>query len=171
MLYPTLWRTSSPFLTDDLFGLGRERNRMFDRFFGETAGLRFGSRSQTDWTPPTDVVETADEYRIGFDLPGLTPDEIEVTLRDNVLSVRGERTLHTGESEGRHTYYCQERRYGRFERHFTLPSVVSAENMKAEYDNGVLTVVLPKEEAAKPRRIEIKGANDQARITSGRSAD
>lgn len=174
MMYRTLWRTTSPFMTDDLFGVEREWNRLFNRRFSDTSGWNFnrslpGERARFDWAPPADVVENADEYWISFDLPGMSSDDIEVTLRDNVLSVSGERKLETGEGREHETYYCQERRYGRFERHFTLPSVVSAEEMRAEYRNGVLSVVLPKHEKAKARRIEI-GTGDQARLTSGRSA-
>ncbi len=100
----------------------------------------------------------------------MSPDDINVTLQNKVLSVTGQRSFDHGDYR-EHTYYCRERRYGRFERRFTLPDAVSAEEMQAEYVNGVLTIVLPKHEAAKPRRIQISGTENQARIGSGRSVD
>ena len=132
---------------DALLDVHRELDRVFD---GETAG--------TPWRPlATDVVETTDEVRVMMEVPGLDASELDITIDNNVLRVGGEkRAASTDEGVA---WRLTERRYGRFERSFVLPRDVRADAVDASYENGVLSVVLPKREEAKPRRIEIRGAS------------
>ena len=129
-----------------LYALQRELDHTFQ---GETNG-------SSSWVPPMDVVETADEVLCHLEVPGLTRDDLEIRVQDNMLVISGEKKYHNDEQkEG--GFRSIERRYGRFERSFTLPRTVDTSNVKARHENGVLTVVLPKMEASKPRRIEIEG--------------
>lgn len=131
-----------------LYALQRE----FDRAF-ETEG----NGSAATWAPPMDVVETSDEVLCHIEVPGLTPDDIDIRVQDNMLVVAGEKKAYNDEQkEG--GFRSIERRYGRFERSFTLPRTIDTTNVKARHENGVLTIVLPKVEASKPRRVEIEGA-------------
>ena len=108
------------------------------------------------WRPPMDVRETEDEIVAVLDLPGLSREDIKVSVEDNVLSVVGEKR-HESEEEGKHLQRT-ERFSGKFSRSFALPSVVDSGKITADYKDGVLTVRLPKAETAKPREIEIKAA-------------
>jgi HSP20 family protein len=101
-----------------------------------------------------DVRETGEEYQVIAELPGVTSDDVEVTVENGVLSISGEKKEEVEEGAGtdRHLY---ERRYGRFQRNFSLPRSVDAENVKANFENGLLRVSLPKAAVAKPRKIKI----------------
>ncbi len=103
--------------------------------------------------PAADVVETAADWRIALDLPGLTPEAITVDVKDGNLTVRAERKQPAG-TEG-HTWHRSERPYGTFFRSFSLPATIDAGRVEARYESGVLTVVLPKREEAKPRTIQV----------------
>lgn len=108
-----------------------------------------------DWLPAVDVEETPDELLLTAELPGLNRDNVEIELENNILTVRGERSeTRTGEER---RYHLWERRYGSFQRSFTLPRTVSAENISAEFEDGLLRVHMPKAAEAKGRRIEIGG--------------
>ena len=132
---------------DALLDVHRELDRVFE---GENAG--------TTWRPlATDVIETTDEVRVMMEVPGLEASELDITIDNNVLRVSGEKRA-TSSDEGA-AWRLTERRYGRFERSFVLPRDVRADAVDASYENGVLSVVLPKREEAKPRRIEIRGTS------------
>ena len=106
------------------------------------------------WVPPVDILEQADGIRITAEIPGVNPADVEISVEDNVLTIQGAKQQAAEEKTERvHRY---ERAYGAFERTFTLPSTVDASNIKATYDNGVLTVTLPKVERAKPRQIQVE---------------
>ena len=106
------------------------------------------------WVPPVDILEQADGIRITAEIPGVNPADVEISVEDNVLTIQGAKQQAAEEKTERvHRY---ERAYGVFERTFTLPSTVDASNIKATYDNGVLTVTLPKVERAKPRQIQVE---------------
>jgi HSP20 family protein len=129
----------------------------FDQMVDEM--MRFSGRDldlPTSWGLALDVAENDDQYVIKASLPGVNPDDVEVTLENNVLSVAGE-IKEEQENEG-NTYHLRERRYGKFRRSITLPSRVEADNVDASYADGVLTIQVPKSEEVKPKRIEIKGA-------------
>jgi len=158
VLYPTLWRSSAaPSVWDDLFSARRDVDRVFDRFFGQA-----GAQGMTVWAPAVDVRETNDEVQVTAELPGLAPEDVSVTVENGVLTISGEKKQEVQEGKEEENSYLYERRYGRFERSFGLPRTVNAEQVKARFDNGVLTVALPKAEAAKPRKVQIE-ANGKSR--------
>lgn len=106
------------------------------------------------WTPPVDIFEQADHLRILTELPGVKPEHVKLSVEGNVLTLSGTKEQETEERTERvHRY---ERTYGTFERTFTLPATIDASGIKATYDNGVLTVTLPKVEKAKPRQIQVE---------------
>jgi HSP20 family protein len=151
MPYPTLWRSSAaPSVWDDLTSARREVDRVFDRFFGQT-----GAQGMTVWAPAVDVRETNDEIQVTAELPGLALQDVSVTVENGVLTISGEKKQEVQEGKEDSSYYLYERRYGHFERSFSLPRTVSAEKVRARFENGVLTVALPKMEEAKPRKVQI----------------
>ncbi|MFL6285917.1 MAG: Hsp20/alpha crystallin family protein [Pyrinomonadaceae bacterium] len=137
----------------DLRTLQDEVNRLFTtnlpRSFGDD-GLARGA-----WTPSVDIFENKDEIVLEAELPGMNREEFELTIENNVLTLRGERRFEKRDEAD--NYHRVERSYGSFTRSFTLPQTVSPENASAEYRNGVLRVVLHKREEVKARRIEIVG--------------
>lgn len=156
MLYPTLWRRQAPSLWDDIFNIRNE----FDRLLGQTE-TQVGST----WVPVVDVRETKDELILQAELPGLTSNDVDVSVENGVLALTGEKRHEVQEGKEGSEYHLIERRYGRFERRFTLPRSVDAEKVRAEFSHGVLQVTLPKVEAAKPRKIEVK-VSENARLSS-----
>ena len=133
----------------DLLNLQNEMTRLFGRAYGEEAE---GTRST--WAPPIDIYETQDAYRVVAELPGFGPDDVDVTVNEGQLSIRGERKFYDEVSE--ENFHRVERRFGAFQRIVSLPQQVQADKVEAAFDKGVLTVSIPKAEQAKPRRIEIK---------------
>jgi HSP20 family protein len=142
--------------------LRRHRLRPFDwdgfdvsREFDRLLGTAFGAPSLSAWSPAVDVRETTDEFVVTAELPGMTKDDVELTIENGVLSLSGEKKEEREEGDegaGRHIY---ERRYGSFQRNFSLPRGVAADQVDAKFKDGVLTVTLPKVAAAKPRQIKI----------------
>ena len=141
---------------DALLDVHRELDRVF-----EPEAMGGG------WRPlATDVIESTEDVRVMMEIPGIDASEIDITIDNNVLKVSGEkRSLRNEENGG--AYRLTERRYGRFERSFVLPRDVRADAVDATYDNGVLTVVLPKREEAKPRRVEVRGASPAREVGTG----
>ena len=135
---------------------------LLDQVFGNT-GARTGGNLMR--APETDVVETEREIRVCVEMPGLKRDNIEVDVENNVLTIRGEkREERTEGQEGR--YHLAERRYGTFARSFVLPRDVDAEGIQAAFEDGVLTVRIPKSEKARRRKIDI-GANAGSQQVGG----
>jgi HSP20 family protein len=136
--------------TREVDSLQSEVNRVFDAFFGTGPGNATRSRR---WVPAMDLVETEDQLVLKADLPGLGHDDVEIEVKDGVLTVSGERSAeHEENSEG---FYRVERAFGRFSRSMTLPDGIDAEKIAAEFHEGVLDVRIPKPEARKPHRVEI----------------
>jgi len=131
----------------DITSFRDDINRLFARTLGE--GL---SASQT-WTPAVDVFETKDAVTLKAELPGLTVDDVDVEIDDNVLTVSGERTFQDTVEEGR--FYRVERSYGRFSRSLTLPQGIKADEVTATFKDGILEVTVPKAEEVKPRKVAI----------------
>jgi HSP20 family protein len=105
------------------------------------------------WVPPVDIFEEADAIRIMAEIPGVKPEDVKITHEGNVLTIHGQKQQSAEERTERvHRY---ERTYGVFERTFSLPATVDANNIKASYDQGVLTVVIPKTAEARPRQIQV----------------
>jgi HSP20 family protein len=108
----------------------------------------------TAWTPPCDIFETDNEVVLKMELPDMHKEDVHVTFENNVLTVRGERKFEA--AVNRESYHRVERKYGEFTRIFTLPTFVEGNKVAAEFKEGMLTVTLPKNAAAKPRQIEVK---------------
>ena len=110
------------------------------------------------WAPPVDIFETENELVLKADVPDVKLEDIDIQLENGTLTLKGERRFEKGEdNKGFHRI---ERSYGSFVRYFTLPETVDAEHVRAQYDNGVLTVTLPKKEIAKPRSIKVQVNNN-----------
>lgn len=136
----------------DLFGLQREINRMFDNMFGR--GYQDEDTALVSWVPSVDIAENDNEYLVKVDLPGVTKDDVKITLESNVLTIRGEKKQE--KETKKENFHRVERSYGSFQRSFTLPTTVKSEKIDASFKDGVLTIVLPKMEEAKPKEIEVK---------------
>lgn len=145
-------RTSQLF-SDPFFG-GLDRLMSDDIFtpFSLVSAPR-GENPANGWIPPVDVRETADGYEFTAELPGLSKDEVGITIEDRVLNLTGERKLEG--TEDRNSYQRVERTYGTFTRSFTLPNEVEQDKVEAKFKDGLLTVTIPKAEESKPRKIEI----------------
>ena len=137
----------------ELNSLQSEMNRLFNTFFDAPSGGGGNGGSLRRWIPPMDLVETEDQYVLRADLPGMTEDDINIELENNVLTVSGERKSeeeHKGEG-----YFRVERAFGTFARTLTLPDGVNADAVVASFEQGVLEVRIPKPEETKPRRVAI----------------
>jgi HSP20 family protein len=106
------------------------------------------------WIPPCDIFETGTELVMKFELPEVQKEDVEVKLEQNVLTLRGERKFE--EKTDRENYHRVERHYGEFMRSFSVPTYVDAARITAEFKDGVLTVMLPKNEEARPKQINVK---------------
>lgn len=126
-----------------------EMDRMFNR---DMAGY---SETASDWVPSVDIKEGKESYEVVADVPGVNPKDIDVSLQDGVLTVKGERkSENKDESEG---YTRTERIYGSFYRRFTLPDTADADNITAKTEHGVLKLYIPKKEKVLPKRITVEG--------------
>jgi len=139
-----------------LFDLHRQMNRLFDDLFDRDQGTRSGQALLT--APALEVHQTDEKIEITAELPGVRQEDIELTVEDGVLTLRGEkRSTRTDEERG-----YSERSYGQFERSITLPSNVDEENCSADFKDGVLTITLPKTaERQRGRRIPLSGGGQQ----------
>lgn len=109
---------------------------------------------QESWLPAIDVFDTKDAVVLKAELAGMDPDDIQIEVEDNVLTVKGERRFEEAVDEER--YYRVERRFGSFQRSLALPQGVRGEDISASYEDGILTISVPKVEEEKPKRIEVK---------------
>jgi HSP20 family protein len=116
----------------------------------------------TAWAPALDISERKDAYLVTVELPGVEADDLQVTLEDGLLTVQGER--HFAHDSSEQQFHRVERRYGAFRRSITLPAHVMAEGIEAAVDNGVLQVVVPKMEEAKPKRIQVRPAGQREAV-------
>ena len=131
------------------FDFPREVERFFSRPFS-----RFREFLTEDWFPFVDIAETKDDIKIIAEVPGMTKEDISISLSDNVLTLRGEKKKEKKEEKGK-TFYRTERCWGSFARSFTLPAAVLANKVKAVYKDGVLEITLPKSEPLKAKEIPI----------------
>jgi HSP20 family protein len=139
------WRTLSQ--------LQNEMNRLFEDRMGTEEGGDNGMVA-ADWRPAVDVQEDANNYLITADIPGVDPRDIEVSLDNGVLTIRGERRQDNEEEGG--DFKRVERVRGTFFRRFTLPDTADAENVKAKSNQGVLQITIPKQAQGQPRKIEVE---------------
>ncbi len=135
----------------DLFELQKEINRLFETSFSRLP-QRFAPEER--FAPAIDLYEDENEYVVEAELPGLKQDEIKVSVEDDILTISGEKKREKEVKE--ENLYRSERFYGKFERQIVLPQNTDKENIKASYKNGVLKVVIPKKEEAKPKKVDIK---------------
>ena len=143
----------------DLRNLQEEVNRLFTGNVGRTyddEGIARGS-----WNPSVDIYENKDQLVLEAELPGMSREAFDLTIENNVITLRGERRFE--KKEDTENYHRVERAYGGFTRSFTLPNTVTGEGANADYRIGVLRVTLPKREDTKARRIEIKGDGETAK--------
>ncbi len=141
----------------DWYSLGTEfqrRQRDMERLFSSFAG-RGASPFRSDVFPHVNVSEDADNLHVRTELPGMLPEEIDISVEGDTVTLRGERKLHVVENVN---YHRREREAGRFRRIFTLPTRVNADAVTALFKDGVLKITLPKAEEAKPKQIQIKSA-------------
>ena len=141
-----------------LYNLERRMGRVFNGPFGGF-DWQFGDTATTAWTPVVDIFEETEFIRIVAEVPGVKPEDVKILVEGNVLTIQGTKEqVAEQKAEKMHRY---ERIYGSFERSFTLPATVDAEHIKATYEMGLLTLVLPKVEKAKPRQIKVDIASER----------
>ncbi|GMV05172.1 MAG: hypothetical protein AMXMBFR53_14510 [Gemmatimonadota bacterium] len=133
----------------DLEEVSNRLARMFDE-----SPLSTGTNGGT-WVPAVNVEETKDEMILSAELPGMTEENISIELENNVLSISGEKNEERTEGDEERRYHLWERRYGAFQRSFTLPRTVKGEDIRASFDKGVLRIHMPKVAEAKTRKIAI----------------
>ena len=136
----------------------REVDQMFDGFLGNWAGpIHLSDRTIGNWMPQADVRETGKEVRVTVELPGMEEKDLEVSVLDGALTIKGEKNEEHEEEQG--DVHRSERRYGRFERTMPLPAKVDVDNVKASFKKGVLKITLPKTKEAQSNRrlIQIEG--------------
>lgn len=152
------------FRTTDLF---RSFFDDFDDFMTPSWGGRLGGADVLR-APAADVMENSDAIRVTVELPGMTVEDIEVNLENNLLTISGEKQEERAESDRNTRWHVSERRYGRFTRSFVLPREVDHDAIEARFENGVLDLRIPKREEARPHRIEIgSGGKGRKRMLSG----
>ena len=132
---------------------------LFDQFDNEINRFFFNARSTDaanqahDWTPAMDIREEDNRYVLEADIPGVAREDLDITLEDSVLTIKGERTVNN--EENRESYRRKERMHGSFVRQFSLPDTVNTEAISAVITNGVLEIGIPKQEKPEPRKIAV----------------
>ncbi len=132
------------------------------RLFEDTVNRMFSDTlAARPWTPAVDIMENENELVLTADLPGVKMDDIDIRLEDGTLTLTGSREMEKREDKA--GYHRLERSYGKFQRAFVLPDTLDADRVQANFNDGVLTVTLPKKETAKPRTIKVQLANQNAK--------
>ena len=142
-MLPSIWRNRGMTPTLDDF---------VEKFF--YGWPKYGEEMGTSWAPRTDVHETEKDFVIDVELPGIDKKDIKAEVKNDVLTISGERKVQRETKEK--GYRSIERHFGRFERSFALPETIKAENISAKYHNGVMSLTLPKTEKALPREINVE---------------
>jgi HSP20 family protein len=137
----------------------------FNRLFSEAFDRSSDESSITTWAPAVDIFETEHELVVKADLPDIKPQELDIRVENNILTIRGERKFEKQVNEN--NYLRVERAYGSFSRSFSLANTVNSDAIKAEYKDGVLTLTIPKREEAKPKQIKVN-VNAPAASAAGR---
>jgi HSP20 family protein len=167
---PSLFTPGSLFgggAADPFMTLHREMNRLFDdvlRGGGLPAGFAGPSAAEALLSPQVDVSETDKEVRIKAELPGVNENDIDVSLNDDILTIRAEKKQER--KEEREGVHFSERSFGTFQRSLRLPFQINADQVQARFENGVLSVAVPKsQQQERSRRIQVQGGSQQATIT------
>lgn len=138
-----------------------------NRLFNDVLDRTGEESSLTTWAPSVDIYETEHELVVKADLPEVDPKDLDIRVENNILTIRGERKFEKNVSE--ENYLRVERSYGSFARSFTLANTVDSEAIKADYQNGVLKLSIPKREEAKPKQIKVSvGVPAMAAAAAGR---
>ena len=140
----------------DLLGIQNEMNRLFGRTYGpgEAPKAETEAETQGSWVPPLDVYETQDRYLITAELGGMTTGDVDITVEDNVLTLRGERKFYRDVPE--ESFHRIERRFGPFQRRVALPQGSDTRHIEASMADGLLTIEVAKAAQAQPVRVEVK---------------
>lgn len=146
---PTLDLAKFP---SEIFSLQKDINKAFENLFhGGFSAPEFAAAA---WSPAVDIAEQDNEFIVKMELPGLTKDDVKITMDANILTVRGEKKAEKETKDK--NYHRVERSFGSFERSFALPTTVKVDKIEAVCKDGVLTITAPKTEGAKPKQIEVK---------------
>ena len=127
-----------------------------------------GSDRATAWAPALDISERKDAYLVTVELPGLKPEDLDITMEDGLLTIQGERQFTSESSEQQ--FHRVERRYGAFRRSITLPAQVQADQIEASFEDGVLQILVPKMEEATPKRIQVRPGRMEVTAASSEGA-
>jgi HSP20 family protein len=137
----------------EVSALQERMNRLFSNF-RSTSPYREEEISRGPWVPRVDIYETEDSLVFKEELPGVTKEDITVEVKGNTLTLKGEKIFEKGAKE--ENYHRVERAYGAFQRAFTLPGMMEQDKVKAKFKDGILEIVLPKAEKAKPKQIRVE---------------
>ena len=132
----------------DLVSMRRAMDRLMENSLGDDQDVT------SEWGLPLDVVEDENEYIVKASLPGIKPDDLDITYNKGTLTIKGEIKDESETNKGQ--YHLRERRYGTFSRTINLPTLVKAEDIQADYHDGILELKMPKTEEVKPKRIPIQ---------------
>lgn len=135
----------------EMVSIREEIDRLFDSFFGKTPRLM--KTEESEWSPVMDVEETSDEFVVIAEIPGVRKQNVKISVSDDRLSISGNREKRQLKDT---TCHRLERSFGRFKRTITLPSEIKADTVKASYQDGLLTVTLPKVHRLKPKEISVE---------------
>jgi HSP20 family protein len=138
----------------DLLSIQNEMNRLFGRTYAGGSGESAEAETQGTWVPPLDIYENQDRYVISVELAGMTTDDVEITVEENILTLKGERKFYQGIPED--SFHRIERRFGPFQRRIALPQGSDTEHIDASMSEGILTVEVSKAAQAQPKRVEVK---------------
>jgi HSP20 family protein len=152
----------------DLLTIQDEMTRLFDRAFSGRGDRSEGAQPRLRaWAPALDIAEEKDTYVVTAEVPGVKADDLDITLEEGLLTIQGQRRFE--EETGDRQYHRIERHYGSFRRAITLPSQVQTDQIQARFEDGVLTVRVPKAEEAKPRKIQVQLGGADRRSVEGSS--
>jgi HSP20 family protein len=150
----------------DAFGRAMGLRQVMDRLLEDAFVMPRGGEGGQGWSGPAlNVYEEADQLTVEAQLPGLKPEDLEINVEQGVLTISGQTTAEEERKE--RNYFVREHRTGRFSRSLRLPATYNADACTANFEHGMLRLVFPKSEAAKPRRIQISGGSQPA-VTSGK---
>ncbi len=148
------------------FSVAGNLQDQLNRVFNDVLGRGGEESNLTTWAPAVDIFETEHELVVKADLPDIDPKDLDIRVENNILTIRGERKFEKNVDQD--NYLRVERAYGSFARSFTLANTVNSEAIKADYQNGVLTLSIPKREEAKPKQIKVNVGTVAAAAAAGR---
>src|SRR5689334_11258140 len=150
----------------ELAGLHTAMDRLFSDFFG-TPLQESGEAPTRTWYLPVDIVDQGSAYLIKAAVPGFTPEEVEVTFSDGVLSISAQHKQEWSSKNSDGNYLRREMTFGSYARSMQLPGDVKGDQIKASFDNGILTIDVPKVPAAQPIKIQVTGKNQKQALGAG----